>query len=1075
MNNSGGPISRLTDGISGLGNRLSITSGSLSGFSSVLTSSGDSAGFFARKITNLRSSLAQLVATQSVAGTATSFLSFPPSSDIDLDEGDILSKRQVKESLPSNVPLDSYMDVSFSDERELTGLDAIRQRLVNFRGRFINALQGINATAFSDGPVAAIKQAGGIIKRNADNMFEGINRTLLTGFSSLTSDTDGFVDSTKQRTRGMASAFDGLMERINALTMSLSRLSFSSFRQSLSSLIPSINTIEYGINNLIAKLELISASNIRAALSFSGLSSAISYLTPSIVSAALSLETYDKALENAAENGGKLGIAAGGLRTSLHGAADATQDAKRKLINFAGTEVLAADNSEEFADEMIKLGKGANISKGQLQELKDEVNDLSTGSIVAGMSIRDLKDELEDIGIDARLASSGVNDLGDEMTTTSVKATALSGASRTLSFSISSVSAAVTTLILTLTGLVTVFVAILGIIGVAAAALLKLGSSGKDADDIISGLKETLTEVGDAALPLVVELGNTVIDIFNSILYPIKALIEGFEDIAVRLGFISESTGEATSKMERFESLMNGLTDIVDSVGDAFRQLSGAVTRSITIMLDKLEEFLVDIKFGEKVRGYISFLKDFYNDAIPELADALDKYLNTTIEKTQYLLSELADAISNVMDAFIGAFNLEGLSFDDLMSGLKDFGDYLISLIDPMVNLLLSLGNAFAKLADIIIFLGEGLLVGLAVILGGIVDLAEAFLTGLFGMSGDDMAGGFMDAMSMMAGAVGPVLNALAGIIDAMVIIADVTMAILGPIGAALIGMFEALIDFLVPSIHAIGELFRFVFSDMITVVDGAIDFIVRAFDTLVEMLSMFWTDKGIMDSLEELMDFIVVTIKGLLRFVGSSFKRLGEIIADAFLRALEALVDAFLSIPDTLTKMFNDIVQGIEEAIADAWNSTMAGTTLVPKVGIPGGPSYGPIEVPSIGDDSTNTEVGNRIKRAGAVQALSQHRDGTGDGSGDDGLYKYTPPENEADEADLRESVDTFGGLTNASKEALFGGPVPGVEFNEGDTMNQFNQDISADPEDKAQMSRIAKDAMEEANSFARRQQGGQ
>jgi len=40
---------------------------------------------------------------------------------------------------------------------------------------------------------------------------------------------------------------------------------------------------------------------------------------------------------------------------------------------------------------------------------------------------------------------------------------------------------------------------------------------------------------------------------------------------------------------------------------------------------------------------------------------------------------------------------------------------------------------------------------------------------------------------------------------------------------------------------------------------------------------------------------------------------------------------------------------------------------------------------------------------------------------------------------------------------------------------MNQFNQDISADPEDKAQMSRIAKDAMEEANSFARRQQGGQ
>jgi len=49
-----------------------------------------------------------------------------------------------------------------------------------------------------------------------------------------------------------------------------------------------------------------------------------------------------------------------------------------------------------------------------------------------------------------------------------------------------------------------------------------------------------------------------------------------------------------------------------------------------------------------------------------------------------------------------------------------------------------------------------------------------------------------------------------------------------------------------------------------------------------------------------------------------------------------------------------------------------------------------------------------------------------------------------------------------------------PNVNVNLEDTVEN-NVEMQADPEDKAQMSRIAKDALEEANSFARRQQGGQ
>jgi len=49
-----------------------------------------------------------------------------------------------------------------------------------------------------------------------------------------------------------------------------------------------------------------------------------------------------------------------------------------------------------------------------------------------------------------------------------------------------------------------------------------------------------------------------------------------------------------------------------------------------------------------------------------------------------------------------------------------------------------------------------------------------------------------------------------------------------------------------------------------------------------------------------------------------------------------------------------------------------------------------------------------------------------------------------------------------------------PNVDLSFEDSVEN-NVEVQADPEDKAQLSRITKDALEEANSFDRRQQGGQ
>jgi len=100
----------------------------------------------------------------------------------------------------------------------------------------------------------------------------------------------------------------------------------------------------------------------------------------------------------------------------------------------------------------------------------------------------------------------------------------------------------------------------------------------------------------------------------------------------------------------------------------------------------------------------------------------------------------------------------------------------------------------------------------------------------------------------------------------------------------------------------------------------------------------------------------------------------------------------------------------------------------------------------------------------------------------------------------DLVTSVDIFGAIVDGIKEAislvtdLLGGlakiagfGMEGVEDIDTDDIQtdsnvdlsfeenlEQNVDVQADPEDKSQISRITKDAIEEANSFARRQEGG-
>lgn len=643
--------------------------------------------------------------------------------------------------------------------------------------------------------------------------------------------------------------------------------------------------------------------------------------------------------------------------------------------------------------------------------------------------------------------------------------TIASAATSLLTGGISTLLGILSTLALALGGIVVVMAALIAVLGTAAAGLMMLGQSGKDAEGIIEGLKNTLNDIADAVMPLVVASGNAMIDIFNSILYPIKALIDGFKDMAVQLGFMEEGGG--ASGMDMLASSAEWLADVVAQVGDAFRKASGAVTGAINQMMGALTAFLVDINFGDKVRKYISVLRELYNKALPKIKEALQQYVIKYFNLVKDLIDNLIGSIMNIAGAFSEALNLGGIDFGSIMGALKSFGMFLISLIDPIMNLVGSITAGFKQIYDIVIFVVEGALLYVAKAIGLVVDLVVAFMEGLTGMSAGEMAGGIMDAFGMIASAVGPVINAIAGIIDALVVMTDIAMAILGPVGGALLGVFDVIASVLMPIVRGIGQMFRWVFGNIVSVVTGAIDFIMRYFQTLWDMVQLVLSG-NIMGAFKRLGEFIMNSLGGILNFVVSKFKSLGMIIYNAFGAVIDAIINAFLGIPDTLSSMFGQIISGIKNAISGAWNNTIAGFELIPSFeigGIPNTPfdgiSYDGLEIPSID--------------AGGGGGSDGGGSGSSSGSGGGGGGSSGPGDSNKTEEDLFSGLDTMGGLGNAAKEEATGGSPSQVNYQEGDTMNQYNQDISADPEDKAQLSRIAKDAMEEANSFARRQQGGQ
>ena len=603
------------------------------------------------------------------------------------------------------------------------------------------------------------------------------------------------------------------------------------------------------------------------------------------------------------------------------------------------------------------------------------------------------------------------------------------------------------------------FLVVLAVVGTFAAALMSLGDSGESAGEMIDGLISTLKSIGQALMPAVVDAGNMMLNVFKSIMAPVDALISGVKEIGMALGLINEKQAGA-GPMAILKGLVGLVEPITEKISDLAFMFGNFLTKHINTAVDAILTFVKDNNIAEQIDFYVGKLRSLGKQVLG-LAGPIKDFLNEMIGVIGPVVSRAIDGVLGLVDAFFGLFGATGGGgFQNIISAFFGLYDVIIGLVEPALNIVGSIVKALAGLFDV----AFGIIVGAVHLvidaIGGVIDIFGAFMDGLLGGGGGGDGGGIF---STIAGFIPPIMNGIAMLIDGLTLIGDVVVSALAPFVGVLKDVGSFIIDLIIPYVRYLGSIIGYVFNTAVMIVKGVVSTIIGYFQGIIGFWQKIFSGK-FLAAFGGLIKGVGEFFSGIVGFIINRLKTLAKIVAEFIGGVLGTIWDAFTSLPSALASLFADIGKGLADALVNA----VGGITLIPEISglgssIPGfdGIDFGPIK---LGEERSSSGSGGE----------------SSDGSGEsDSQQPALQSENRADNG---EEALVSGGATvaNVGKEgaSFMSGMMGGggdVNVEEGDTRNIFNQTISADPEDEVQMGRIAEDAMAEANSFKRRQQGSQ
>ena len=336
---------------------------------------------------------------------------------------------------------------------------------------------------------------------------------------------------------------------------------------------------------------------------------------------------------------------------------------------------------------------------------------------------------------------------------------------------------------------------------------------------------------------------------------------------------------------------------------------------------------------------------------------------------------------------------------------------------------------------------------------------------------------GAMGALAVTAGA-------LFAAFSAIVIIGGAVAAALGTLGERgedTKNIIEALRNGLI----RIGDKVMPIFVASANMLLDVLDAIMAPMEVLGEELDVFGEGAGFVDTLVQSAGKLSDVMEPLLLRIGDVAQAVGERLAKG-VRSAMPLIRSMISLFITLKDVFVGIVTTALDIItffaklidfSGGFNVLMGVFTVIANVlswivglitnvisGIANGISIAGDKIMSF----LNKFAEGFNALAKAVPGLEPIEAGGGTAP--------SPGDQRIQRGDIFSGGAIARDVAGRAAESVTPGAAPAdITYDEGDVNNTYNQEISADPEDKAQIGRIAKDAMEEANSFTRRQQGGQ
>lgn len=548
------------------------------------------------------------------------------------------------------------------------------------------------------------------------------------------------------------------------------------------------------------------------------------------------------------------------------------------------------------------------------------------------------------------------------------------------------------------------------------ASVSEAADIGDDKTGMIEGLRTQFRLGKQEAMEGAAESSTKNIDIIKD---KYSSLTDTTDGVGGRISEVSETFRSKAQKMADDAKIVGR------KVVDGFSVIGGAAAESLEIGINKIRQF-------DSVRGALSAGINRLTFSSDLLSGSLRGTAKSALVAAKNFLVTGLNATVAELGMWKATFASQGLA-----AGLKAVGasakGAALSLWATVTGALASAASFVSALIPASISAGTALNVafaGIPLLMAGIV-AAGAAVVGVLGNMGkiaSGAAGAFKGLKSGLA-AIGSAIMKAA--VPAWNIFIDIIEAVLSPVfavidGIANIGKALGLVSEKGEEGGGILSMLIGLFDAIMSITGSFIDFVAPAFDFIGNIIyAAIIAPFNIVAATIELVIGIVSTLIDWLKqvpIIGDGITTLTQGFGE-FISLISGLPSIVSSVTKNIQKFFGNIIDGTLGELFDMMNKAVR------------------LSNETLGTDFKEMEMG----------------DPTGKFSG----AKVTAEDVSSNiQSDKKKADDRVN--TNVKSEFKF----------EENTRNSV--DVQADPEDKAQISRITKDALREANSFERQQQTG-